>query len=124
MKNKYNWEDIFHPKTLETLRNESLFKIKETYSSYYGLCFTLQKLTPEKVADYSFQIVVNDTTGKNGSLFQVSNFPGICFYFVNEAPKFKKYYNFFFDESSQIFQISMVFTRYLHIMHSFLLNMI
>ena len=62
--NKYTWEEIFHPKTLATMKNESLFKIKETYASYYGVCFTMQKLTPEKVSDYSFQIVVNNSIGK------------------------------------------------------------
>ena len=62
-KNTYKWEDLFHPKTLEVLRNETLFKVKETYASYYGLCYTVRKLNPEKVSDYSFQIVVNDTLG-------------------------------------------------------------
>ena len=57
----YSWEEIFHPKTLAVLRNESQFTITETYASYYGLCFTMQKLAPEKVSDYSFQIVVNGT---------------------------------------------------------------
>ena len=65
--NKYTWEEIFHPKTLATMKNESLFRIKETYASYYGVCFTMQKLTPEKVSDYSFQIVVNNSIGKGGS---------------------------------------------------------
>ena len=64
LKNIYTWEELFHPKTLESLRNESLYKIKETYASYYGLCFTMQKLTLEKVSDYSFQIVVNRSMGK------------------------------------------------------------
>lgn len=54
-------EEIFHPKTLEALRNESLFIFKEQYASYYGLCFVLQKLTPEKISDYSFQIVINSS---------------------------------------------------------------
>ena len=63
--NKYTWDEIFHPKTLAVMRNESLFKIKETYASYYGVCFTMQKLTPEKISDYSFQIVVNNTIGEH-----------------------------------------------------------
>ena len=58
-------EEIFHPKTLNALRNESLFIFKEQYASYYGLCFVLQKLTPEKLSDYSFQIVVNNTMDYN-----------------------------------------------------------
>ena len=64
LENKYTWEEIFHPKTLATLRNQSLYNIKDTYSSYYGGCFTIQKLTPEKVSDYSFQIVLNNTIGE------------------------------------------------------------
>ena len=61
----YTWDEIFHPDTLAVLRNESLYNIKVQYASYYGLCFVLQKLTPEKVSDYSFQIVVNDTLDYN-----------------------------------------------------------
>ena len=61
----YTWGEIFHPDTLKVLRNESLYTIKVQYASYYGLCFVLQKLTPEKVSDYSFQIVVNDTLDYN-----------------------------------------------------------
>lgn len=52
----FTWSEIFHPKTLKVLKNESLFHIEETYSSYNGLCFTLQKLAPEKISDYSFQV--------------------------------------------------------------------
>ena len=54
-------EEIFHPKTLEMLQNDALFVFKEQYASYYGLCFVIQKLTPEKISDYSFQLVVNNT---------------------------------------------------------------
>ena len=54
----YSWEEVFHPKTLKALQNQSLFIINQTYASYYGLCFSLEKLTEEEVADYSFQIVV------------------------------------------------------------------
>ena len=61
----YTWDEIFHPDTLAVLRNESLYNIKVQYASYYGLCFVLQKLKPEKVSDYSFQIVVNDTLDYN-----------------------------------------------------------
>ena len=57
----YSWEEVFHPKTLKALQNQSLFTISQTYASYYGLCFTLEKLTEEEVADYSFQIVVINT---------------------------------------------------------------
>mgnify|MGYP007023058769 CR=1 FL=1 len=59
--NTYSWEEIFHPQTLKVLKNESLYNVTQTYASYYGLCFTMQKLTPERVSDYSFQIVVNNT---------------------------------------------------------------
>ena len=72
MKNKFTWEEIFHPKTLSVLQNESLFHIEETYASYYGLCFTLTKLRPEKVADYSFQFVLNDSYGKFSNCQQIS----------------------------------------------------
>ena len=61
LENTFSWEEIFHPQTLTLLRNEALFEIRETYSSYYGMCFTFRKLTPEKVADYSFQVVVNES---------------------------------------------------------------
>ena len=61
----YSWDEIFHPITLAALRNESLFKIQTQYASYYGLCFVIQKLNPEKVSDYSFQIVVTDTMDYN-----------------------------------------------------------
>ena len=59
--NTYSWEEIFHPQSLKVLKNESLYNITQTYASYYGLCFTMQKLTPERVSDHSFQIVVNNT---------------------------------------------------------------
>ena len=62
-KSTYSEEEIFHPKTLEALRNESLFIFKQQYASYYGLCFVMQKLTPEKISDYSFQVVVNGSIG-------------------------------------------------------------
>ena len=56
----FSMEEIFHPKTIKILQNESLFNLKEQYSSYYGLCFVMQKLTPERISDYSFQIVVKE----------------------------------------------------------------
>ena len=61
----FTWEEIFHPETLKVLKNESLYNIKLQYASYYGLCFVMQKLTPEKVSDYSFQIVVNESFDYN-----------------------------------------------------------
>ena len=55
-------EEIFHPKTLEMLRqNENRFLFKEQYATYYGLCFVIQKLTSEKISDYSTVIAVNNT---------------------------------------------------------------
>ena len=54
-------EEIFHPKTLELLQNDNLFVFKEQYATYYGLCFVIQKLTAEKISDYSTQLVVNNT---------------------------------------------------------------
>ena len=65
LENKFTWEETFHQKTLENLKNDSLFKIKRTYAAYYGLCFTIQKLTAEKISDFSFQFVINNTIGKN-----------------------------------------------------------
>ena len=64
-KSTYSWEEIFHPLTLKAFRNESLFKIKTQYASYYGLCFVIQKLNEEKVSDYTFQIAVNETLDYN-----------------------------------------------------------
>ena len=61
----YSMEEIFHPLTLNALQNKSLFIVKEQYASYYGLCFTMEKLTPEHVSDYSFQIVVNASMDYN-----------------------------------------------------------
>ena len=58
-------EELFHPKTLELFKNDIVFVFKEQYSSYYGLCFVIQKLTPEKISDYSFQMVVNNTMDYN-----------------------------------------------------------
>ena len=58
-KSVYTPEEIFHPTTLVTLRNKSMFNFQEQYSSYYGLCFTMQNLKRQKVSDYSFQFVVN-----------------------------------------------------------------
>ena len=58
-KSVYTAEEIFHPSTLAILRNKSMFDFQEQYSSYYGLCFTMQNLKPQKVSDYSFQFVVN-----------------------------------------------------------------
>ena len=65
MNSIYSPEEIFHPKTLRALRNESLFVFKQQYSSYYGMCFVLQKLTAEKISDYSFQIVINNSMDYN-----------------------------------------------------------
>ena len=61
----FSWEEIFHPETLKILRNKSRFHILETYSSYYGLCFTMQKLYQEKVSDYSFTMAVNGSLDYN-----------------------------------------------------------
>ena len=61
----FSWEEIFHPETLKNLRNKSRFHIIETYSSYYGLCFTMQKLYKEKVSDYSFTMAVNGSLDYN-----------------------------------------------------------
>ena len=58
-------EEIFHPKTLELFKNDKIFVFKEQYSSYYGLCFVIQKLTPEKISDYSTQLVVNNAMDYN-----------------------------------------------------------
>ena len=58
-KSVYTAEEIFHPETLAILRNKSMFDFQEQYSSYYGLCFTMQNLKPQKISDYSFQFVVN-----------------------------------------------------------------
>ena len=62
-KNTFAWEEVFHPKTLQILRNDSLFQLEETFAYYYGICFTMKKLTPEKVSDYSFQFVLNKSIG-------------------------------------------------------------
>ena len=59
----FTWEEIFHPKTLLSIRNESRFILSRAYTNYYGFCFTLQKLVPETVSDYSFQMVLNNSIG-------------------------------------------------------------
>ena len=64
-KSTFSEEEVFHPKTLEVLRNESLFIFKQQYSSYYGLCYVLQMLTPVKISDYSFQVVINKSLDYN-----------------------------------------------------------
>lgn len=64
----FSWEEVFHPLTLEALMNQSLFESRLTYTAYYGQCFTMTKLTPEKIADYSFQLVVNDSIGKKNMI--------------------------------------------------------
>ena len=64
IENKFTLEELFHPLVLEKLKNESLFEVKETYAAYYGLCYTIQKLTAEKISDYSFQFVLNNTIGE------------------------------------------------------------
>jgi hypothetical protein len=63
-KNKFTLEELFHPIVLEKLRNESLFEVKETYAAYYGICYTIKKLTAEKISDYSLQYPLNNTIGK------------------------------------------------------------
>ena len=45
----YHWDDIFHPSTLTALFNESMFKTQRTFSFYFGVCFTFQKL--QEVSD-------------------------------------------------------------------------
>ena len=64
IKNKFTLEELFHPLVLEKFRNESLFTVKETYAAYYGICYTIKKLTAEQLSDYSFQFVLNNTIGK------------------------------------------------------------
>ena len=58
----FTWEEIFHPKTLKDLRNKNKFNIKMTYSSYNGICFTLENLEPEK--DSAWNIALNNSMGK------------------------------------------------------------
>ena len=64
MDNKFTWEEIFHPVTLGKIRNREFYYTKETYAAYYGICFTVQKRTPERIADYSFQFALNSSIGK------------------------------------------------------------
>lgn len=66
--NVFTWEEIFHPQVLRSLKNSSLFRTKLSFSSYQGRCFTIQKLRAEKVADYSFQLVLNNSLGTCGLL--------------------------------------------------------
>ena len=61
----YSAEELFHPRTLKKLQNKSLYNFKEQYSSYYGLCFVIEKLAAEGVSDYSFEVVVNDEMDYN-----------------------------------------------------------
>ena len=39
--NTFNIEDIFDKETLRDLKNNSLFHVIETYSLFYGRCFTI-----------------------------------------------------------------------------------
>ena len=64
MENKFTWEEIFHPVTLGKIRNREFYYTKETYAAYYGICFTVQKRTPEKISDFSFQFALNSSIGK------------------------------------------------------------
>ena len=66
----YSAEELFHPNTLTKLRNTSLYNFKEQYSSYYGLCYVMQKLTAEGISEFSFEIVVNDGIDYNGMLHE------------------------------------------------------
>ena len=66
----YSAEELFHPRTLKKLRNTTLYNFKEQYSSYYGLCFVIEKLTAEGVSDYSFEVVVNDEMDYNCMLHE------------------------------------------------------
>ena len=61
LENSFSWEEIFHPQTLTKLQNKSLFATTQIYSSFNGLCFEIEKLSPEKVSDYSFQMVINNS---------------------------------------------------------------
>ena len=40
----YSAEELFHPRTLKKLRNNSLYNFKEQYSSYYGFTVRLEWL--------------------------------------------------------------------------------
>ena len=60
----YSWEEVFHPKTLEILRNGTIFSIKMTYAAYYGMCFTIEKLYDEPVMDWSKKLFMNKSLGK------------------------------------------------------------
>ena len=48
---------------LEKLRNQSLFKVKETYAAYYGICYTIQKLKAEISQNIPHVIYVPDPLG-------------------------------------------------------------
>ena len=61
LENSFSWEETFHPQTLTKLQNKSLFATRQIYSSFNGLCFEIEKLSPEKVSDYSFQLVLNNS---------------------------------------------------------------
>ena len=55
----YSPEEIFHPTSLKKLIDPSKYDFKQQYASYYGLCYVIQKLTPEGLSDYSSEIAIN-----------------------------------------------------------------
>ena len=55
----FTLEDIFSPNTLKIITNQTLFFMKESYTTYNGMCYTIRKLLPVTAYDYSFEFMLN-----------------------------------------------------------------
>ena len=58
---RFSLQDMFSPETIKIITNQSLFFMKESYTTYNGMCYTIQKLNPVSAYDYSFVFMLNTT---------------------------------------------------------------
>ena len=57
----FSLQDMFSPETIKIITNQSLFFMKESYTMYNGMCYTIQKLNPVSAYGYSFVFMLNTT---------------------------------------------------------------
>ena len=55
----FSLTDIFSPETIEIITNSSLFTLKESYTTYNGMCYTIRKIHEVSAYDYSFHFMLN-----------------------------------------------------------------
>ena len=59
LKNTYKLEDIFHNRTITTLKNQTEYKVDQLYTRNFGMCYTIQKLAPVAIFEFSVNFGLN-----------------------------------------------------------------